>query len=217
MPSNPCSPSPCGINSICRIKDNRAVCRCLPNFLGSPPNCRPECVINSDCGMTSICLNSKCIDPCTEGVCGLHAECRVVNRAPICTCINGYSGDPFNVCHPEKLVNIEPIDACNPSPCGPNSICKRNGLDAVCACVTNFIGRPPNCRPQCTINSQCPMHLSCVNNKCVDPCISSCGNGARCRVTSHIPRCYCEQGYTGDPFSNCIPIVEPIISESYFI
>lgn len=213
LPLNPCQPSPCGVNSICQIKNSRAVCSCLPNYLGTPPNCRPECVINSDCKMNFVCRNSLCINPCAESVCGLNANCRVVNRAPICTCLPGYSGDPFNICQVERVIPAEPIDVCNPSPCGPNSICRKNGLNAVCACAKNFIGNPPNCRPECTINSQCQFHLACLNNRCVDPCISSCGNGAVCKVTSHIPRCSCKHGYTGDPFSDCVPVIEPIASE----
>lgn len=206
LPPNPCLPSPCGVNSVCRVKNDRAVCRCLPNYLGSPPNCRPECVINSDCRMDSVCRNSRCIDPC-PGVCGLNAVCRVVNRSPICFCDSGFSGDPFTICQREDPQPIVQIDPCNPSPCGPNSNCRRSGVNGVCACSNNFIGRPPNCRPECTINSECPFHLACMNKKCADPCIGSCGNNAICHTTSHIPRCVCENGYTGNPFDNCILVI----------
>lgn len=42
-------------------------------------------------------MNLKCIDPC-PGICGLNAMCRAVNHNPICTCLPGYDGDPFDRC-----------------------------------------------------------------------------------------------------------------------
>lgn len=96
-PLNPCIPSPCGPNSECKIKSNRPVCSCLPNYFGSPPNCRPECIINSECPLTKACINQKCVDPC-PGSCGYNAECQVINHVPICHCLNGFTGDPFTGC-----------------------------------------------------------------------------------------------------------------------
>lgn len=94
---NPCIPSPCGQYSICNVQHSRPVCSCLPNYLGRPPNCRPECVVNSDCAMNLACVNERCKDPC-PGSCGPNAECRVASHAPYCQCLNGYSGDPFIGC-----------------------------------------------------------------------------------------------------------------------
>lgn len=65
------------------------------------------------------------------------------------------------------------------------------------------MGSPPNCRPECTINSDCPSNKACMNQKCRDPCPGSCGLGANCAVLNHIPICTCPEGYTGDPFANC--------------
>lgn len=101
--SNPCVPSPCGLNSICRISDNRAVCSCQPEFYGPPPNCRVECMVNSDCSRDKACSRNKCIDPC-YGACGQNAICRVVSHSPICTCISGYTGDPFEQCLIESKI-----------------------------------------------------------------------------------------------------------------
>lgn len=94
---NPCIPSPCGLYSDCRVVQEHPVCSCIPNFLGAPPNCRPECTINSECPADKSCINQKCIDPC-PGVCGLNAICRTVNHNPICSCMYGYVGDPFTRC-----------------------------------------------------------------------------------------------------------------------
>lgn len=96
---NPCQPSPCGPNSQCREINEQAVCSCLPNYIGSPPGCRPECVSSNECPSNKACINQKCLDPC-PGVCGTNANCRVNNHSPICACNNGFTGEPFTRCYP---------------------------------------------------------------------------------------------------------------------
>lgn len=112
---------------------------------------------------------------------------------------------PWNV--PQEPPVPKPnLNPCVPSPCGPNSQCRIVGDSPVCSCLPNYIGRSPNCRPECTINSECPANLACINEKCADPCPGSCGLLAQCAVTNHRPICTCPFGYTGDPFSNCFEI-----------
>jgi hypothetical protein len=96
---DPCQPNPCGPNSNPpRVVGEQCQCSCLPEMIGSPPNCRPECVINSDCAPDKACINQKCQDPC-PGLCGINAACRVRNHVPICVCNPGYIGDPFSSCY----------------------------------------------------------------------------------------------------------------------
>lgn len=94
---NPCIPSPCGPNSQCKVQGESPSCSCLPQFIGSPPNCKPECITNSECAYNLACTNMKCKDPC-PGSCAPNAECHVVSHSPICKCRNGYVGDPFSQC-----------------------------------------------------------------------------------------------------------------------
>lgn len=98
---NPCSSrcNICGANSQCRANNGIAICSCLPNFVGSAPNCRPECVVSTECERDKACVYQKCVNPCTAGVCGSNADCRVNNHSPICTCRNGFTGNPFTVCN----------------------------------------------------------------------------------------------------------------------
>lgn len=93
-----------------------------------------------------------------------------------------------------------------PSPCGPNSQCKEINKQAVCSCLAEFVGAPPNCRPECVVSSECQSAQACVNQRCVDPCIGSCGQNANCNVINHSPICVCKQGLTGNPFTQCYPI-----------
>lgn len=101
----PCVPSPCGAYSVCRTVEHRAVCSCQSDYIGSPPQCRPECTVSSECTRDRSCINKKCIDPC-PGTCGYNARCRVVNHNPICSCNTGFVGDPFSQCHPEESKHI---------------------------------------------------------------------------------------------------------------
>lgn len=202
--SDPCQPTPCGPNSECRIINESPSCSCLPEFIGSPPNCKPECVSNSECPIELACINRKCKDPC-PGICGLNAECRVVSHIPNCICVSGYQGDPFIQCNIQQNNQIDLYhNPCDPSPCGANAQCKeRNGVGS-CVCLPEYIGNPhEGCRPECSINSDCPSNKACIRNKCQDPCPGTCGQNANCQVISHLPSCTCVPGFTGDPFRFC--------------
>lgn len=97
IPGDPCSPSPCGPNSICQVKQGRPVCSCNTNYIGSPPYCRPECVMSQECPPNKACISEKCQNPC-DHICGSNAKCDVVNHTPICSCLPGYEGDAFIGC-----------------------------------------------------------------------------------------------------------------------
>jgi len=98
VPLSPCKPSPCGFNAICKEQFGVGSCSCLPDYVGNPyEGCRPECIVDTDCISILACIQSKCRDPCL-GVCGQFAECQVINHRPSCTCISGYSGNPFQYC-----------------------------------------------------------------------------------------------------------------------
>lgn len=222
-PINHCVPSPCGPYSECRDLGGAPSCSCRETYIGTPPNCRPECISSNECASNLACIREKCKDPC-PGSCGTNAECTVQNHTPICTCINGYIGDPFVTCHlapvqrkilylPVYLIKpryittfIEdepPADPCNPSPCGSNAVCK----DGICSCSPNYHGDPyTGCRPECVLSNDCPRDKACIRNKCVDPCPGTCGHNAVCTVLNHIPICSCNQGSTGNAFVLCSPI-----------
>lgn len=63
------------------------------------------------------------------------------------------------------------------------------------------------------MNTDCASDRTCFNNKCVDPCLGTCGQNAECRVINHAPLCYCFSGYTGNPLHACMPV----ISKHYFL
>lgn len=205
---NVCEPSPCGVNSQCREINNFPSCSCLPGFRGTPPNCRPECIGNNECANHLACIDTKCKDPCPS-VCGQNAECRVVSHAPNCVCSLGYEGDPFSRCILKiKQPTIqESVNPCLPSPCGTNAVCKERNNAGSCTCLPEYIGNPyEGCRPECSLNSDCPMNKACLRNKCIDPCPGTCGQNANCQTINHVPSCSCLPNYQGNPFSICHPV-----------
>lgn len=99
----------------------------------------------------------------------------------------------------------EPVvtDLCNPSPCGPNADCN----EGICTCRAEYSGDPYfECRPECTISSECPRDKACVRNHCVDPCINTCGINANCEVVNHMAVCTCPIRTTGNAFIQCSPV-----------
>lgn len=170
-------------------------------------------------------MNERCSNPC-PGSCGVATTCIVLNHSPICQCDVGFTGDPFVGCSPvpgkiylQKVVNSdrfmplnivvlpppsEVSNPCDPSPCGANAICKeRNGAGS-CICLPEYFGDPyVACKPECVINTDCPRDKACINNKCKNPCLGTCGTNAECEVLNHVPSCFCIDGYTGNPAIAC--------------
>lgn len=166
---------------------------------------------SSECPFNLACINEKCRDPCPNS-CGLNSECKVVSHTPNCICLTGYTGDPFSQCilQPQPVV-VEVSTPCTPSPCGANAICREQNGAGSCSCLPDYIGNPyEGCRPECTINSDCPTNRACIRNKCQDPCPGTCGPNALCQVINHLPTCTCIESYTGNPFSVCTVIIETI-------
>lgn len=202
-PVDPCHPSPCGPNSECRPVGDSPSCSCLREFTGSPPNCRPECVSNNECANHLACIRQKCKDPC-PGLCGSNAECRVVSHTAMCVCLPGFVGDPFFQCSVQQVQQFDVVRPCTPSPCGANAVCREQNNAGACECLPEYLGNPyEGCRPECTINSDCPSNRVCTQNKCVEPCRGLCGANADCHVSQHIPVCECFRGYVGNPYKYC--------------
>lgn len=201
---NPCEPSPCGPYSICKVTQSQPSCTCQSSYIGSPPNCRPECISNNECPFNLACIKEKCQDPCIN-VCGVNAECKVISHTPICSCLTGFTGDPFIQCNLQTdVIFVDFNKPCTPSPCGANAVCREKNGAGSCSCLSNYIGNPyEGCRPECSISSDCPADKTCIKNKCENPCLGTCGINALCQVINHLPSCTCPESFTGNPFTIC--------------
>lgn len=104
----------------------------------------------------------------------------------------------------EACINKECVDPCHHTQCGINAVCKSDyNHRARCECFDNYRGNPfIECRQsECTQNNECPLHLACVNEKCINPC--NCAPGAQCKVDNHQAFCRCPPGYTGNGRDSC--------------
>lgn len=57
----------------------------------------------------------------------------------------------------------------------------------------------------CRADNDCPTSQTCVNHNCIEPCEQvQCGTNAVCRSDyNHRARCYCLDGYRGNPLVAC--------------
>lgn len=207
---DPCNsfPPPCGPYSICEVRQKRPVCSCLPNMIGKPPSCRPQCLVNSECPLDQYCSDkNRCENACGTSICGQNTQCNVVNHVPICGCLKGYRGDAFVGCvKDDEVRQPDTINPCEPSPCAQNTECTiHNGNQYTCSCIPPYRGDPYSvgCKPECVSSFECDSSKSCINSRCVDPCIGVCGRQAICNVVQHVASCQCPDGMFGNPFDGC--------------
>lgn len=105
-----------------------------------------------------------------------------------------------------------PSRPCNPSPCGTNAYCRERHNTAYCECLPDFRGNPyEGCQPECLVNTDCPKSQACIRTKCQDPCPGTCGVGAICTVSNHIPICSCPLPTIGDAFTICHAVPQGIL------
>jgi hypothetical protein len=212
---DPCYPSPCGPNGICRVINGAASCQ------------YPECVSNEECPTNKACFNQRCGDPCYRA-CGENALCHVRNHKAVCSCPAGYMGSPFSQCSrvhdpipkPECTHDSEcPNDkACynqrcenpcitSPNVCAQNAECRVSYHRPTCTCRSGFTGNAQFACYElgCRSDSECSPTQACVNRECTDPCrYTQCGRNAECKSDyNHKTRCHCFQGYRGNPLISC--------------
>ena len=61
------------------------------------------CETDQECPDYNACQNRKCINPCAEDdPCAPSANCKVIGHQPVCTCPDGYIGDPRTECKLRK-------------------------------------------------------------------------------------------------------------------
>lgn len=192
-----CNGKTCGPHS--QLQADCSCSKCLLNTVGQPPNCKPQCIVNSDCLSHQSCHENKCIDPCIDA-CGENTDCKTIRNKPVCSCKTGAKGDPYVKCTIDQVV---PDNECSDgTQCGTYGRCDQEDR---CQCLPGFVGQPPLCQPGCIRNTDCPKNQGCISDKCQDPCIAACGLKAICQVVDHVPRCYCEANHVGDPYEQCIP------------
>jgi hypothetical protein len=195
---NPCSPSPCGLNSEC-IAEHAEIgphCKCLENFFDFPPNCRSGCVTHKDCEANHLC-NSKnyCVNMCADSRCGPNSICRVDQEKFIvhCSCKDGFFPENGIGCREMKPEDSEipfdflieaTTDPCGEK-CGSNAYC--DDETKTCVCSQGYIGDP---------EKECTLVVSNSTNLCSP---NPCGPYSECTVTDKEKNCACVDGYGHSP------------------
>ena len=185
---------------------------------------RPECTADSECPMDEACINEHCINPCiVENPCAPQAQCTARVHHPVCTCPEGYGGDPYRQCYrPECRVDNDcPLDkACvnencvNPClnterPCGRGAECLAENHKARCICAVGLQGNPliACINVECRTDNDCPTDQACdfTSQTCNPVCKpDTCAEGASCRGINHQPECSCLPPSRGNGFVACI-------------
>ena len=71
--------------------------------LPTEPTLDVGCESNADCPDYTACENRQCINPCAiRDPCAPSAICKVVRHEPVCTCPDGYIGNPQTSCELRK-------------------------------------------------------------------------------------------------------------------
>ena len=221
--------SPCQEPATCSVIDSLPVrtmiCSCPDGFVASEDNsCKTlapiasGCTTDDECGQTDSCINKICKDPCA---CGDHAFCRVIDHHPVCTCEEGYEGNPHVACvQVECRVDDDCLDThacrnqqcrpvCGPgnAPCGGEAVCEAVSHKATCSCPPGLEGDPfVTCREiDCRSDRDCPSDKACYNNHCISPCTiqNPCVGVAECTVVGHEPNCECPPGFEGSKGTSC--------------
>lgn len=239
---DPCAVfEPCNQPARCEVVPSLPVrtmiCICPEGYVSSgPATCKPTepvrpvgCIADTDCPSDRACINSLCRDPCN---CGSNAECRIKDHKPVCSCIQGYKGNPEiecsrigcrsdSECSPtHTCINQQCALACaaDGSSCGHNAECYGINHNPVCECPPGLTGDPRiTCvHLECTNDDDCPNDKACLNNKCENPCEKTavCARDEICRVYHHRPECTCLSGFVYDDANGCILLDDRCHSDS---
>lgn len=97
-------------------------------------------------------ISDEVKNPCEPSPCGPNAECTQRNGVGSCSCIQDYTGNPYEGCRPECVLSSDcPTNkACvrnkceDPCPgvCGQNAQCSVINHIPTCTCVEGYVGNP---------------------------------------------------------------------------
>ncbi|RWS29323.1 hypothetical protein B4U80_00125, partial [Leptotrombidium deliense] len=193
--SEVCEHVRCGSSAHCVGRGHKAVCECLPGFVGDPLHgCHkpPQhlCDKDGDCPVEKSCLLTNegirdCVDVCFSQVCPSGSFCSPKDHKATCECLNGYvrlSSNPFGECIPNVCQNdrecrddevcaigrkgvMDCIPACKGVKCGSNAECVAQNHEAYCQCKSGFEGNPDDLLRGCPPKDKCNNDNDCKSSE----------------------------------------------------
>lgn len=164
-------------------------------------------------------IDENVLDPCSDhAVCGICADCNVLNHRIQCSCSSNYTGNPLVECKkkPLRCDGFCPCDESgycinlceNSSNCSCGEKCVNGGCRTLCSqktkCPERHVCSQGACVPGCNYNNDCGEDMVCSAKQCVTVCRdNSCGKNALCLANKHHAFCSCPSGYSGDPEKEC--------------
>ena len=99
----PCKTRDCWYKHNC-LKKHLHDAFCVSVVPQTEPTLAAGCANNDECPDHTACKNRLCINPCAyDDPCASNANCRVVNHEPVCSCPDGFIGDPKIRCELRML------------------------------------------------------------------------------------------------------------------
>lgn len=91
------------------------------------PTPQPECIVHGECSDNLACIEQRCQDPCAVyDNCAPNAECHVTHHRAVCSCPDGYVGNPYIQCLVGKISHT-------------NSSCSKQLSNIIQLSYTSFI------------------------------------------------------------------------------
>lgn len=238
-----CAAGTCHPSAICEVTPEGPVCKCPPLFVGDAKSggCRPDGQCpngDADCPANTICAGGVCQNPC-DNACGSNAECKVINRKPVCSCplrFQPISDTAKDGCARTISKCLTDVDcggalcyngqcriACrNSQDCSDGESCLKNVCVVACLdhsqCASGLACVEGHCTIGCRSNKECKQDQSCIENKCLNPCQSanSCGPNALCSIDQHHSQCSCPEGFEGNPTpeQGCVRVPAPCLASN---